>query len=125
MEWKTLDYKSKKPGKKGEILNKDIYRCGFCSGKGFTPSKKSTKCPVCLGAGTIKVKPPAVICAYCNGTGKSHLNPDLTCIVCRGSGVVSVGTSKVEVCPTCQGRCREKGGHLPCLTFRRIGVVVK
>ena len=76
--WKTFDYKSKKPGKKGEVLNKDIYRCGFCSGRGFAPSNKRTKCPVCLGAGTVKVSSPAVVCAYCNGKGRSFLNRDLT-----------------------------------------------
>jgi len=125
MKWKTFDYKSKKPGRKSEVLTKTIYRCGFCSGKGFMPSKKSTKCPACLGAGTIKVQPPAVICAYCKASGKSHINTDLTCIVCRGSGIVSVGTSKVEVCPSCQGKGREKGESLPCLICRGKGVVTK
>ena len=106
MEWKTFDFKSRRPGKKGKVLNKSIYKCGFCSGKGFMPSKKNTKCLVCLGDGTIKVKPPTVICAYCNGSGKSHLNTDLACIVCGGRGVLSVPASKVEMCPTCKGRGR-------------------
>ena len=123
--WKTFDYKSKKPGKKGEVLNKHIYRCGFCGGRGFMPSKKSTKCPACLGAGTIKVQPPAVICAYCNGTGESHINTDLPCIVCAGKGIIGVHTKHVEICPTCKGRGREKGGSLPCLACRGKGVIVK
>ena len=125
MDWKTIDFKSQKPGRSGEVLNKQVYRCGFCSGRGFAPSKKSMKCPACLGAGTVKIQPPAVICAYCNGTGKSQVNTDLTCIVCRGKGVVSVFTKQVEICPTCKGRGREKGGNLPCLMCRGKGVVTK
>ncbi len=124
MKWKTFDFKSQKAGRRGEVLNKHIYRCGFCSGKGFAPSKKDTSCPACFGAGTIKVQPPVVICAYCNGSGKSHLNTDLSCSVCRGKGVVSVQTSQVEMCPTCRGKGREKGGNLPCLTCRGIGVII-
>jgi len=68
MDWETIDFKSQKPGKKGEVLNNQIYRCGFCGAKGFMPSKKSTRCPVCLGVGTVKAQPPVVICAYCNGS---------------------------------------------------------
>lgn len=123
--WKTMNFKSQlsgRTGRKGEVLNEHIYRCGFCTGRG---SKKSMKCNVCLGAGTIKVQPPAVVCAYCNGSGKSHINRDLTCSVCRGKGVVSVPTSKVEICPTCRGRGREKGGNLPCLLCKGIGIVYK
>ena len=125
MEWRTFDYKGKRSGKRGEVLNKHIYRCGFCSGRGFTPSKKNTSCPACLGSGTINVQPPAVICAYCKGSGKSHLNTDLTCIVCGGRGVVSVHTKQLEICPTCKGRGREKGGNLPCLTCRGKGIISK
>ncbi len=125
MEWRTFNFKSQKAGKKGEVLNKHIYRCGFCNGRGFLPSKKSTRCPACLGVGTIRIQPPAVICAYCKGSGKSHINPDLSCIVCSGKGVISVHTQHVEVCPDCKGRGREKGGCLPCLVCRGKGVIVK
>lgn len=125
MEWRTFNFKSQKAGKKGEVLNKHIYRCGFCGGRGFMPSKKGIKCPACLGAGTIKVQPPAVICAYCNGTGESHINTDLPCIVCAGKGIMGVHTKHVEICSTCKGRGREKGGSLPCLVCRGKGVIVK
>ena len=122
--WKTFDYKSKKPGKKGEVLNKDIYRCGFCSGRGFAPSKKSTQCPACLGAGTIKVKSPAVICAYCNGEGRSFLNRDLTCIICKGKGVVPIESREIQICNVCKGMGRERGSSLPCLKCKGKGVIL-
>jgi DnaJ-class molecular chaperone len=125
MDWKTFDFKTRKAGRKGGILNKSIYRCGFCNGKGFMPSKKNMKCLACLGTGTIKVQPPAVICAYCNGSGKSHLNTDLTCIVCHGRGVLSVHTKKLEICPSCKGKGREKGGNLPCSMCKGKGVIAK
>lgn len=37
---------------------------------------------------------------------------------------MSVQTSQVEMCPTCRGKGREKGGNLPCLTCRGIGVII-
>ena len=125
MEWKTFDWKSQRAGQRGEVLNKNTYRCGFCSGKGFMPSKKNTRFSVCLGDGTVEVEPPVVICAYCNESGKSQLNSDLTCIVCSGRGVVSVKTSQIEICPACKARGREKGANLPCLTCSGKGVVTK
>ena len=125
MEWKTFNFKGKREDRKGEVLSKHIYRYGFCSGRGFIPSKKSTRCTVCLGTGTIKIQPPAVICAYCSGTGKSHINTDLACIVCGGRGVIGIHTKLVEICPNCKGKGREKGGNLPCLVCRGKGVVIK
>ena len=122
MEWKIVDFKGHRAGKRGQVLTAQRYRCGFCAGRGFMPSKKTTKCPACLGAGTIQVQPPAVICAYCNGSGKSHINSALSCSVCRGRGVISVPAKHVETCPACKGRGREKGGNLPCLKCRGIGV---
>lgn len=42
MEWKTFDYKSKKQGKKGEILNKDIYiDVGFVVEEDSSPLRKA------------------------------------------------------------------------------------
>lgn len=125
METQTVDFKSQKIVQRGEILDKTIYKCGFCNRRGFVSSKRSMKCPVCLGIGTVKVEPPAVICAYCRGLGKSRLNPNLTCLVCKGKGVVRVGSKLVEICPTCKGRGREKGSDLPCLTCRGKGVIIK
>jgi len=122
MEWKTIDYKGKKAGKKGEVLDKHVYGCAFCGGKGFMPSRKNIKCSVCLGSGSVKINPPAVVCAYCNASGKSHLNADLTCNVCGGKGVISVHTKQVTICQTCKGRGRERGSSLPCLKCRGKGV---
>lgn len=122
MYWKTFDWKSHKVGQKGEVLNKTVYKCGFCKGAGLMPSKRSTKCPSCLGKGTIKVSSPAVICAYCNGEGRSFLNRDLSCIICGGKGVVSINSKNIESCPTCKGRGRRKGVDLPCLMCRGKGV---
>lgn len=120
--WKTYDFKSQKVGEKGKVLNKNIYKCGFCSGKRFVPSKRNIVCPVCLGNGAIKIKPPVVICAYCNGSGKSKVNADLVCSVCRGKGVVSVPTAYVETCSVCRGSGREKESNLPCLKCKGKGV---
>ncbi|TRZ91517.1 hypothetical protein D4R89_02785 [bacterium] len=125
MTWKTFDFKSRSAGKIGEVLDKNIYRCGFCAGRGSSPSKKNTKCPVCLGAGTIRIQPPAVICAYCKGSGKSHINSALTCSVCSGRGVTDLPSRNIEACPSCRGRGRGKGESLPCLICRGKGVVAK
>ena len=125
MYWKTFDWKSQKVGQKGETLTKTVYKCGFCKGTGFMPSKKSTRCPACLGAGNVKVPSPAVICGYCNGEGRSFLNRDLTCLICKGKGVVGVSSKNIEICPTCKGRGREKGVGLPCLMCKGKGVVPK
>lgn len=125
MYWKTFDWKSQKVGRKGEVLTKAVYKCGFCKGTGLMPSKKNTRCPGCLGAGTVKVPSPAVICAYCNGKGRSFLNRDLSCIICKGKGVVSINTKNIDACPTCKGRGREKGVDLPCLNCKGKGVIPK
>lgn len=122
MEWKIINFKSQILGRKGEVLDKHIYKCGFCAGRG---SKKGMKCSVCSGAGTINVQPPAVVCAYCDGSGRSYINRELPCIVCRGRGVVGIPNSEVEICPTCRGRGKEKGGNLPCLLCKGIGVICK
>jgi len=122
MHWKSFNWKSQKAGQKGEVLTKAIYKCGFCKGAGLMPSRKSTRCPACLGKGTVKVPPPAVICAYCNGEGRSYLNRDLTCIICKGKGVLGISSKDIEICSTCNGRGREKGVDLPCLICKGKGV---
>ena len=124
MDWKSFDWKSQKIGQIGEVLNKTVYRCGFCKGEGLLISKK-TKCPVCLGKGTVKVTSPAVICAYCDGRGSSILNRSLACSVCKGKGVVSIETKEIEICSTCRGRGRKKGINLPCLGCKGKGVIPK
>jgi len=125
MSWGIIDVNKQSMGKRGEILTRAVYRCGFCRGTGLLSSKKGIKCPVCLGNGKANVKSPAVICAYCNGTGKRHPRTTLTCTVCRGRGVVSVETSEVKTCPTCKGIGRERGRTLPCLTCKGTGVIPK
>ncbi len=125
MNWRTMEWNKQPIGRRGEILTKDVYRCGFCKGTGLLPSKKGIKCPVCLGDGKVKVSSPAVICAYCKGTGRSRLNSNLTCLVCKGKGIVKVSSKLVEICPACKGRGREKGSDLPCLTCRGKGVIIK
>ena len=125
MAWKTMEWNSQSIGRRGKILTKDVYRCGFCRGTGLLSSQKGIKCPVCLGDGKAKVQSPAVICAYCNGIGKRHPRTTLTCSVCRGKGIVSVGSSQVEKCPSCKGIGRVRGMTLPCLTCKGIGVIPK
>lgn len=125
MDWKTFDWKNQKIGQKGEILTKTTYKCGFCKGRGFMPSQKNTRCPVCLEPGIVSLPSPVVICAYCNGEGRSYLNRDLRCIVCRGKGVVGVESKDIEICSTCQGKGRERGGGLPCLMCKGRGVVTR
>ena len=125
MSWKSIEWDKQRIGKRGEILTRASYRCGFCRGTGLLSSQKGIKCPVCLGDGKANVESPAVICAYCNGTGKRHPRTTLTCAVCRGKGVISVGTKQIKPCPTCKGIGRERGKTLPCLTCKGTGVVTK
>ena len=125
MSWRTMEWNSQSIGRRGEILAKIVYRCGFCQGTGLLSSAKGIKCPVCLGSGKANVQSPAVICAYCNGIGKRHPRTTLTCTVCRGKGIVAVESSQIEACPTCKGIGRVRGMTLPCLTCKGTGVVPK
>jgi len=125
MSWRTMEWSGRSMGRRGEILTKDVCRCGFCGGTGLLSSQKGIKCPVCLGNGKAKVQSPAVICAYCNGIGKRYPRTTLTCTVCRGKGIVAVESSQIEACPTCKGIGRVRGMTLPCLTCKGTGVVPK
>ena len=124
MNWRTIEWSRQSIGRRGEILTKDVYRCGFCKGTGLLFSKKGIKCPVCLGNGKANVQSPAVICAYCNGNGR-HLNSNLACTVCKGKGVVAVESKNIEACILCKGRGRERGSSLPCLKCKGKGVIAK
>jgi len=125
MEWKSFDWKSQKVGQKGEVLNKTVYKCGFCKGAGLISSKGNARCPVCLGDGTVRVAAPAVICAYCNGEGRANLNRDLGCSVCKGKGVVTIESKEIQNCPACKGTGKECNSGLPCLTCKGKGVLPK
>ena len=118
----TLDSSGQRVASKfiGEVLNDDIYECGFCRGSGEKP--RGSKCPVCCGKGSVSVNPPAVICAYCKGSGEEKPRSNITCTVCRGKGIVQV-KEPVEKCPHCSGRGKEPTNKLPCITCRGSGVV--
>ena len=43
MSWRTMEWSRQSIGRRGEILTKDIYRCGFCGGTGLLSSGKDWK----------------------------------------------------------------------------------
>lgn len=106
--------------KRGQILQQEIYDCAFCKGTGERPA--GSKCPVCKGKGTVRVRPPAVVCAFCKGTGEDKPRSAVTCSACRGKGVVSV-QEPIKICPTCRGRGRQIGSNLYCISCKGTGVV--
>jgi len=124
MTWKIFDRKNQKIDQKGEILDRNVYRCAFCAGKGVVSYNKKLNCPACSGTATATVPGLAVICAYCNGSGRAPLNKSATCIVCRGHGVVPVESKDIAGCPACKGRGRAGGTGLPCLICKGKGVIV-
>lgn len=52
MSWKTFDWSRQKIGRKGEILNKVVYRCGFCKGMG-RERNSGLPCLGCEGKGVV------------------------------------------------------------------------
>jgi len=106
--------------KRGQILRQEIYDCAFCKRTGERPP--GSKCPVCKGKGTVRVRPPAVVCAFCKGRGEEKPRSTLTCSACRGKGIVSV-QEPIKICPTCNGRGRPIGSQLYCLSCKGTGVV--
>ncbi|MEW6216023.1 MAG: hypothetical protein AB1478_12605, partial [Nitrospirota bacterium] len=104
----------------GEILEDEIYPCGFCNGTGEKP--KGSKCSVCKGKATVSVEPPAVKCAYCRGRGEERPRTNVTCTACRGKGVIHV-EEPIEICPHCRGTGAEPTNKLVCITCRGRGVV--
>jgi len=70
--------------------------CGYCDETGvieigdFVPERRS--CPVCRGAGTVRVYSDSVSCRVCNGTGRVDIGefvPELRrCDTCKGTGWV-------------------------------------
>ncbi|MEW6685012.1 MAG: hypothetical protein AB1393_02240 [Candidatus Edwardsbacteria bacterium] len=104
----------------GEILEDEIYPCGFCNGAGEKP--RGSKCSVCRGAGTVSVEPPTVRCAYCKGSGEEKPRSNVTCTACRGKGVIHV-EEPVDICPHCRGTGKEPTNKLVCIKCRGKGVV--
>ena len=125
MTWKVYNWQNQKVGQKGEVLDRNDYRCGFCKGKSILSHNKAIRCTSCAGVGTVRIPGPVVICAYCNGTGRAHLNKNIPCSVCKGKGVVSIGSKDVEACPLCKGGGKEHGSSLPCLKCKGKGVIAK
>ena len=104
----------------GEILEEEVYPCGFCNGTGEKP--RGSKCPVCKGKGTVSVEPPAVKCAYCKGRGEEKPRSNVTCTACKGKGVIHI-EEPVEICPHCRGTGKEPTNKLVCVKCRGKGVV--
>ncbi|MBU4313049.1 MAG: hypothetical protein KJ706_10105, partial [Candidatus Omnitrophica bacterium] len=98
----------------------ETYPCGFCQGSGEKP--KGSRCPVCRGAGSVSIEPPAVRCAYCKGRGEEKPRSNVTCTACKGKGVIHVD-EPVETCFHCRGTGKEPTNKLVCITCRGKGVV--
>ncbi|MCG2710650.1 MAG: hypothetical protein L6246_10100 [Thermodesulfovibrionales bacterium] len=104
----------------GELLEDEVYPCGFCNGTGEKP--RGSKCSVCKGKGSVSVEPLAVKCAYCKGGGQEKPRSNVTCNACRGKGVIHV-EEPVQICPHCQGTGKEPTNKLVCIKCRGKGVV--
>jgi len=104
----------------GMLLEYESYPCGFCNGTGQKP--KGSRCPVCRGAGTVSVDPPAVKCAYCKGKGEDKPRGNVTCTACRGKGVIHV-EEPIEMCSHCRGTGKEPTNKLICGKCRGKGVI--
>jgi DnaJ-class molecular chaperone len=67
----------------------DEVSCAYCGGGGADPKYRSASgCPVCRGAGVVRVIPPVVFCRQCGSSGR--MGGDLICLNCKVVGVVSV-----------------------------------
>jgi DnaJ-class molecular chaperone len=95
------------PGKPGRWIRfVEGVNCAYCGGRGTDPKYSSASgCPVCRGAGFVRVTPPVVGCRWCGGSGR--VSGDLICLTCKGIGAVSVPL-QADTCPHCGGS-GEKG----------------
>jgi len=116
----TRAHTAGQPADPPELLYGKEYECAFCRGRGQWPN--SSICPVCHGAGKVRVPAPAVRCVSCRGKGRKTASSSVTCVVCGGRGVVAV-TPPVQVCPECNGRGKKRGQSLYCTRCRGSGVV--
>lgn len=93
--------------------------CAYCGGGGADPKYSSASgCPVCNGAGFVRVAPPVVTCRGCAGSGR--VCGDLICLTCRGVGVMSVRL-EADTCPRCQGT--GEAGIFYCNACKGQGIV--
>ena len=93
--------------------------CAYCGGGGADPKYSSASgCPVCRGAGGVRVTPPVVACRPCAGSGR--VGGDLICLTCRGLGMVPV-RFEADTCPRCGGSGEE--GIFSCNACKGQGMV--
>jgi len=93
--------------------------CAYCGGRGADPQYSSASgCPVCRGAGAVRVTPPVVTCLSCSGSG--YAGGFLSCLACRGTGVVSVAP-EADTCARCGGTGEE--GVFYCNACKGQGIV--
>ena len=93
--------------------------CAYCAGRGADPKYSSASgCPVCRGAGRVRVTPPVVSCRLCAGSGQ--VSGDLICLTCKGAGVVSV-PDEADTCGCCGGIGEE--GIFYCNACKGQGIV--
>jgi len=97
----------------------DEVTCAYCGGYGADPKYSSASgCPVCCGAGSVRVTPPVVVCGRCNGSGR--VGGDLICLTCRGVGMAPV-RFEADTCPKCGGTGEE--GIFYCHSCKGQGIV--
>ena len=84
----------------------DEVSCAYCGGRGADPKYSSASgCPVCRGAGVVRVMPPVVACRQCGASGR--VGGDLICLTCKGVGVVPVPV-EADTCWRCGGTGEER-----------------
>ncbi len=97
----------------------DAVTCAYCGGGGADPQYSSASgCPVCRGAGMVRVVPPVVVCRRCAGSGR--VSGDLICLTCNGVGMLSV-RYEADTCPRCGGTGAE--GIFYCNACKGQGIV--
>ncbi|MDO9071439.1 MAG: hypothetical protein Q7V36_07975 [Deltaproteobacteria bacterium] len=97
----------------------DEVSCAYCGGRGGDPKYSSASgCPVCRGAGVVRVMPPVVACRQCGSSGR--VGGDLICLTCKGVGVVSVPV-EADTCARCGGTGEE--GVFYCNACKGQGIV--
>ena len=69
-----------KPTRRKRFVDEVV--CAYCGGGGADPKYRSASgCPVCRGAGAVRVTPPVVACHRCGSSGR--VGGDLICLTCR------------------------------------------